>query len=195
MKEIILASNNKNKLKEFKEKLKRFDINVISQKEAGFDVDIDETGTTFTENSKLKAEAIYKLSKKPVISDDSGLEIDFLNGEPGVFSHRFAGPDATDKDRNNKILKLMGNVEDGERTARFKCSICYIDDKGIEHIFEGCCNGKIARKELGNNNFGYDPIFIYGDRTFAQMTQEEKSEVSHRGLAMKKFLDFLDSEK
>lgn len=195
MKEIILASNNKNKLSEYKEKLERFNINVISQKEAGFDIEVEETGTTFTENAKIKAEAIYKLSKKPVISDDSGLEIDFLNGEPGVYSHRFAGPDATDKDRNNKVLKLMEKVQDdNNRIARFKCSICYIDNKGMEHIFEGCCEGKIAREELGNNNFGYDPIFLYGDKTFAQMTREEKSEVSHRGLAMKKFMEFINSE-
>lgn len=195
MKEIILASNNKNKLSEYKEKLERFNINVISQKEAGFDIEVEEMGTTFTENAKIKAEAIYKLSKKPVISDDSGLEIDFLNGEPGVYSHRFAGPDATDKDRNNKVLKLMEKVQDdNNRIARFKCSICYIDNKGMEHIFEGCCEGKIAREELGNNNFGYDPIFLYGDKTFAQMTREEKSEVSHRGLAMKKFMEFINSE-
>lgn len=194
MKEIVLASNNKNKLQEFKNKLKKFNINVISQKEAGFDIEVEETGTTFTENAKLKAEAIYKLSKKSVISDDSGLEIDYLNGAPGVFSHRFAGANATDKEKNSKVLNLMENVQDNNRTARFKCSICYIDDKGIEHIFEGCCEGKIAREELGNNNFGYDPIFLYGDRTFAQMTQEEKSEVSHRGVAMKKFMEFIDSE-
>lgn len=191
MKEVILASNNKNKLREFKEKLKKFDIDVISQKEVGFDIDVEETGTTFTENAKIKAEAVYKLIQKPVIADDSGLEIDFLDGAPGVYSHRFAGADATDKDRINKVLKLMENVQDDQRTARFKCSICYIDSNGEEHIFEGCCEGKIAREELGNNNFGYDPIFLCGDKTFAQMEQEEKNEISHRGLAMKKYLDFL----
>ena len=191
MKEVILASNNKNKLREFKEKLKKFDIDVISQKEAGFDIDVEETGTTFTENAKIKAESVYKLSKKPVIADDSGLEIDFLDGAPGVYSHRFAGIDATDKDRINKVLKLMEDVPDDKRTARFRCSICYIDSKGEEHIFEGCCEGKIARQELGNNNFGYDPIFLCGDKTFAQMEQEEKNEISHRGLAMKKFIDYL----
>ena len=191
MKEVILASNNKNKLREFKEKLKKFDIDVISQKEAGFDIDVEETGTTFTENAKIKAAAVYKLIQKPVISDDSGLEIDFLDGAPGVYSHRFAGADANDKDRINKVLKLMKNVQDDQRTARFRCSICYIDSNGEEHIFEGCCEGKIAREELGNNNFGYDPIFLCGDKTFAQMEQEEKNEISHRGLAMKKFIDYL----
>lgn len=192
MKEVILASNNKNKLKEFKEKLKRFDINVISQKEAGFDIDVEETGTTFTENAIIKAETIYDLCKKPVISDDSGLEIDFLDGAPGVYSHRFAGPEATDKDRINKVLKLMKDVPNDKRTARFKCSICYIDSNREKHIFEGCCDGKIAREELGNNNFGYDPIFLCGDKTFAQMSRDEKSEISHRGLAMKKFLEFME---
>lgn len=195
MREVILASNNKNKLAEFKEKLKKFDINVVSQKEAGFDIDVEETGTTFTENAKIKAEAIYDLCKKPVISDDSGLEIDFLDGAPGVYSHRFAGPDATDKDRINKVLNLMENVPDDSRTARFKCSICYIDSNGEKHVFEGCCEGKIAKEELGNNNFGYDPIFLCGDKTFAQMTSEEKSEISHRGLAMKKFIEFMEDMK
>lgn len=193
MKEIILASNNKNKLRELKDKLKKFDINIISQKEAGFDIEVEETGKTFSENAKLKAEKIYELAKQPVIADDSGLEIDYLNGKPGVYSHRFAGPDATDKDRNNKILKLMENVEDEKRTARFKCAICYIDINGEVRIFEGCVEGKITRKEIGNNNFGYDPIFMYGEKTFAQMTQDEKSEISHRGLAMKKFINFLTS--
>ena len=192
MKEIILASNNAHKLKEFQEKLRNFNIEVISQKEAGFDIEVEETGTTFTENARIKAEAIYKLSKKPVISDDSGLEVDYLNGEPGVYSHRFAGPNATNKDRRDKILRLLENVEDEKRTARFKCSICYIDDKGEEHIFEGCCEGKIATEELGENDFGYDPIFLYGNQSFAQISSEEKNEISHRGFAMKKFLEYFN---
>ena len=195
MREVILASNNKNKLKEFKEKLKKFDINVVSQEEAGFDIDVEETGTTFIENAINKAETIYDFCKKPVISDDSGLEIDFLDGAPGVYSHRFAGQDATDKDRINKVLKLMKDVPNEKRTARFKCSICYMDSNEEKHIFEGCCEGKIAREEFGSNNFGYDPIFLCGDKTFAQMSQDEKNEISHRGLAMKKFLEFMENRK
>ena len=112
----ILASNNNGKIREMKEKLNPLGITVISQKEAGYNIEVDETGTTFEENATLKAEAIYKLSKLPVISDDSGLEIDALNGEPGIYSARYAGENATDEDRRNKVLNLMKNVEKEKRT-------------------------------------------------------------------------------
>ena len=191
---IIIASNNKNKISEMKEKLKPFNIDVISQKEAGIEIEVEETGTTFEENSILKAEAIFKLTNKPVIADDSGLEIDALNGEPGVYSHRYAGDNATDEDRINKILDLIKDVPEDERTARFKCVICYIDNEGNKHIFEGISEGKIGFNTNGNNGFGYDPIFIYDGRTFAEMTKEEKNQVSHRGRAVSKFIDYISSK-
>lgn len=187
----ILASNNKNKVREFKEKLKEFNIDVISQKDAGYDIEVEETGTTFAENATLKAEAIYKLSGKPTIADDSGLEIDYLNGEPGVYSARYAGPNATDEDKNNKVLDLMKNVKEEDRTARFKCDICYIDENGEKHIFEGVFEGKIDTEPKGTNGFGYDPIFNIGDKTSAELSPEEKNEISHRGKAIKKFVDYL----
>ena len=191
--ELILASNNANKLSEMKEKLKKYGINVVSQKEAGFDIEVDETGTTFTENAVLKAEKIHELSGRPVIADDSGLEIDALGGEPGVYSHRWAGPDATDEDRINKALSLMKNVEEGKRTARFRCAMCYIDEKGEKHIFEGVAEGKIGYEPIGRNGFGFDPIFIWNNnKTFAELSREEKNQVSHRGRAITKFLEFLD---
>lgn len=189
---IILASNNKNKLREIKSKLSSFNINVLSQKEAGFDIDIEETGTTFKENAILKAEAIYKIAKKPVIADDSGLEVDFLNGDPGVYSARYCGENATDKDRINKILDLMKEVEDNsKRTARFVCSICYIDEIGEKHIFEQSCEGIIAKEPQGENNFGYDPIFLVGDKSFAQISEQEKNEISHRGKAINELVNYL----
>ena len=132
----ILASNNNGKIREMKEKLNPLGITVISQKEAGYNIEVDETGTTFEENATLKAEAIYKLSKLPVISDDSGLEIDALNGEPGIYSARYAGENATDEDRRNKVLNLMKNVEKEKRTARCTCAICYIDEDGNKNIFK-----------------------------------------------------------
>lgn len=196
MKEIfILASNNKNKIREFNEKLGEFGIKVISQKEAGYDIEVEETGETFSENAILKAEAIYKLSLKPTIADDSGLEIDYLNGEPGVYSHRYAGESATDEDRNKKVLDLMKNVEENKRTARFKCDICYIDLEGNKNNFEGVCEGKIAYEPKGINGFGYDPIFIVGDKSFAQLKPEEKNCISHRGKAIKQFVDYIREKR
>jgi XTP/dITP diphosphohydrolase len=189
METYILASNNKNKLREYKEKLSEFGIDVISQAEAGINIEVEETGTTFAENAELKAKAIYDLVKKPVISDDSGLSVDALGGDPGVFSHRFAGP--TDQDRINKILTLLENVDDEKRTAHFTCAICFIDENGKEHIFEEKCEGTIARKQEGENGFGYDPIFLYEGKTFADISSEEKNEISHRGRAIKSFVNYI----
>ncbi|MBO5349609.1 MAG: XTP/dITP diphosphatase [Clostridia bacterium] len=193
---IILASNNKNKLKEITAKLNPFGIKVISQKEAGYDIEVEETGTTFQENAILKAEAIYELSNKPVIAEDSGLEVDFLNGDPGVYSARYAGENATDEDKCNKILNLMKDVkDDNKRTARFKCAICYIDANGIKHIFEQSCEGIIAKEPHGNNGFGYDPIFMIENKSFAEITQEEKNEISHRGKAIKELVNYIKNSK
>lgn len=193
---IILASNNKNKLKEIKEKLNPFGIDVISQKEAGYDIEVEETGTTFVENATLKAETIFKVSQNPVISDDSGLEVDALNGEPGVYSARYAGENATDEDRINKILNLMKDItDDTKRTARFKCAICYIDSNGSKHIFEQVCEGMIAKEVHGNNGFGYDPIFMVGEKSFAELSSEDKNKISHRGKAVKELVDYLKNVK
>jgi len=192
---VIVASNNKNKIREIKAKLDGLDIEVLSQKEAGFDIEVDETGTTFEENSMLKARTIYNLAKIPVIADDGGLEVDYLDGKPGVYSARFCGLDATDRDKYMKILELMKNVEEEKRTARFRCVISYIDEKGNEFSFEGICNGKIAQNPMGENDFGYDPIFLVGDKSFAQITQEEKNKISHRGKAIDKWVEYLKNIK
>lgn len=193
METIILASNNKNKLKEISEKVKKFNFNVISQSEAGYDIEVEETGGTFEENAILKAKAIYKISNMPVIADDSGLEIDSLNGEPGVYTGRYAGPEATSQDKIEKVLKLMKDVEENKRTARFKCVMCYIDKKGEQHIFEGSCEGKITYEPCGTAGFDYDPIFLYDTRTFAQMSSEEKNKISHRGQAVNKLVEYLNN--
>lgn len=193
--EIILASNNEHKLKEIRAKLKNGNIKIISQKEAGFNIEVDETGTTFEENAILKAETIYKLAKKPVLAEDGGLEVDYLNGEPGVYSHRFAGENATDEDRRNKILTLLKDVPDEKRTARFRCVGCYIDENGQKHIFEGISEGKIGYESKGTDGFGYDPIFIceYG-KTFAEISAEEKNKISHRGRLIEKFVKYLEEK-
>jgi len=193
--EIILASNNEHKLKEIRAKLKNGDIKIISQKEAGFDFEVEETGTTFEENAIIKAEAIYNLIKKPVLAEDGGLEVDALDGAPGVYSHRFAGENATDEDRRNKVLSLLKDVPGEKRTARFRCVGCYIDEKGEKHIFEGISEGKIGYESKGDDGFGYDPIFIceYG-KTFAEITSEEKNKISHRGRLIEKFVKYLEEK-
>lgn len=195
METIILASNNKNKLIEINEKVKNIGIYVISQREAGADIEVEENGSTFAENATLKAEAIYNLLHQPVFADDSGLEIDYLHGEPGVYSARWAGENATDDDKIEKALNLLENIPEEKRTARFKCCICYIDEKGEKHLFEQSCEGKIATQKRGSHGFGYDPIFLFGDKTFAEMTQEEKNEVSHRGKAVLEFVKYLTMHK
>lgn len=191
----ILASNNNGKVQEMKEKLAPLGINIISQKEAGYNIEVDETGTTFEENATLKAEAIYKLSNLPVIADDSGLEIDALNGEPGIYSARYAGENATDEDRLNKVLNLMKNVEKEKRTARFTCAICYIDKNGSKHIFKQSCEGKISTKPQGTSGFGYDPIFFVGEKSFAELSKSEKNKISHRGKAIDEFVKYLKQEE
>lgn len=195
MKKIILASNNKGKLEEISKELSEFGIEVISQKEAGFDIEVDENANTFEGNATLKAEAIYDKLKMPVISDDSGLEIDALNGEPGVFSKRYAGPNATNKDKINKVLNLMKDVPDDKRTARFTCAICYIDENGEKHIFKESCEGKILHEPRGKNGFSYDPIFLYGDKSFAEISMDEKNKVSHRGKAVKDLVEYIRNNK
>lgn len=196
MKKIILASNNKNKLKELKEKLEEFNIEVISQKEAGIDIDVEENGTSFKENAKIKARAIYNILKIPVIADDSGLCVDYLNGEPGIYSHRYAGENANDDDRMNKLLEELKNVEEEKRTCHFTCSICYIDENGNDYYFEEYLNGKIGFDKKGNNGFGYDPIVVLENgKHVAELTSEEKNEISHRGKAIRKFVEYIKKSK
>ena len=184
---VILASNNKHKLDEIKKILTPLGYDVVSQAEAGVDIDVEETGTTFEENAALKAQAVYDLTKTAVISDDSGLEVDYLNGAPGVYSHRYAGENATDADRCAKLLSELNGVETAKRTARFVCVLCFIDDKGEKLVIRGTVEGIIGTEPKGENGFGYDPVFMYGDRSFAELSSEEKNTVSHRADALKKF--------
>jgi XTP/dITP diphosphohydrolase len=191
---IVLASNNKGKLREISQILSPMGYEVISQKEAGADIEVEETGTTFEENAAIKAEAVYRICKCCVIADDSGLAVDALDGAPGVYSHRFAGENATDEDRNRKLLSEMENVPEDKRGAAFVCSVCLIEPSGEKHIFRGECRGKIGYKPLGENGFGYDPVFMYENRSFAEISGEEKNKISHRANALKKLSDFLASK-
>lgn len=183
---IIAATKNKNKLREFGEILKGFEI--ISQEEAGIDIDVEETGTTFEENSRLKAEAIFKATGIPAIADDSGLCVDALGGEPGVYSARYGGEGLDDEGRVQLLLKNMENVPDEKRTARFVCVITMVSSGGVITA-KGECEGVINHAPKGKNGFGYDPVFYmkeYG-KTTAEMSPDEKNAVSHRGKALKIF--------
>ena len=189
---IIIASNNQGKIREFKKMLEPMGYTVLSQSEAGIDIEVEETGTTFKENATLKAEAIYNLKHTSVLADDSGLEVDFLNGKPGIYSARYMGLDS-DEARRKCILEKLQGVEENRRTARFVCCICYIDENGNKQYAEGYWNGKIAVEEKGNNGFGYDPIFIPNGEniTSAEMLPEDKNSKSHRALALKKLEEII----
>ncbi|MGN0622292.1 MAG: XTP/dITP diphosphatase [Porcipelethomonas sp.] len=189
-KKIVLASNNKGKIREISEILSPLGFDVVSQRDAGADIDVPETGSTFEENAVIKARAVYEICRTAVIADDSGLTVDALNGAPGVYSHRFAGENATDDDRNAKLLSELDGVPDEKRGAAFVCALCYIDENGEEHMFRGECRGKIGRELRGENGFGYDPLFMYGESSFAEIPAEEKNRISHRAEALKMLLGF-----
>ena len=179
--EIIIATGNAGKVREFKRMLEPLGYAVFSQKEKGISVDVEETGGTFAENALIKARAVWEQAHTAVIADDSGLCVDALDGRPGVYSARYAGEDATDADRNRKLLAELGGVEN--RSAHFTCAIAYISPEGKEQVFEGICPGKIGFEPKGSDGFGYDPLFYWEDKTFGEMSAEEKDAVSHRGRA------------
>lgn len=192
---IILATNNANKVREVGQILADTAYEVISQSDAGIDIDVDETGTTFEENAALKAEAVYNLTHTAVIADDSGLSVDALDGEPGVYSARYGG-DAAKGKRKQLLLSKLENVPDEKRTARFVCVICFISANGEKKLFRGECEGRIGRSIIGEGGFGYDPVFItqshYADGlTFAQISSEEKNTLSHRGKALELLSQYL----
>ncbi len=187
--EIIIATGNAGKVREFKRMLEPLGFTVYSQKEKGIVSNPEETGDTFAENALIKARAVWEQAHTAVIADDSGLCVDALNGRPGVYSARYAGEDATDADRNRKLLSELEGVED--RSAHFTCAIAYISADGQERVFEGICPGKIGFEPKGADGFGYDPLFYWGDKTFGEMTAEEKDAVNHRGRANRMLESYL----
>lgn len=195
-KKIVAATGNKGKLKEFKEILSEFEI--ISVNDLNLNLNISENGKTFKENAYIKAKAISKFTNLPVLSDDSGLMVDALGGNPGVFTARFAGENATDEENINKLLYELSGVDDDKRTARFMSAICVIlPDKSVLYG-EGTCEGSICRSPVGANGFGYDPVFFVDEfkKTFAELTSDEKNSVSHRRKALddisQKLKEFFD---
>ena len=195
MKSIILASNNKDKVKEVKEILKGYDI--ISMKEAGIDVDIEENGTTFEENALIKARAIMKLTGQITMADDSGLEIDYLNKAPGVYSARFMGHDTSYDIKNKALIQQLEGVKGSDRSGRFVCAIAVCFPDGREIVKRGTMEGLIAEEIKGDNGFGYDPIVYlpeYG-RTSGELAPEEKNKISHRGKALALIKEELDKSE
>lgn len=184
---IVAATGNKHKIEEIESITKKFGMNVITKAEAGVgDLEVEETGTTFEENSLIKAEAIMKATGMPAIADDSGLEADALDGAPGVYSARFSGEGATDESNNAKLLKLMENVPDDERSARFVSVVTLCFPDGTVVAARGECPGTLRRSPRGDGGFGYDPLFVpvgY-DKTYAEISAEEKNIISHRAKAL-----------
>ena len=184
---LLVASNNKGKLKEFNSILGELGIECVSMKDMGIDIEVEETGNTFLENAKIKAEEIYKKVKIPTVSDDSGLEVDALNGEPGVFSARYAGTHGDDTANNRKLLENLKNIPYEKRTARFKSVVYLVIDENTSLYAEGTAEGYILDSPKGENGFGYDPLFyspVLG-KTFAEAKSAEKNAVSHRGTAIR----------
>ena len=189
----VLATHNPGKLKEMGAILARFGVEVVSPKDLGLTVDVEETGTTFAENAMLKAKAICAAAHLPAIADDSGLCVDALNGGPGVYSARYGGDGLDDRGRYMLLLNNMRGQT--TRAAHFACAIACAFPNGDTLTAEGRCDGTIAFAPMGEGGFGYDPVFFVPEKakTFGQLTAEEKSAISHRGRALESFVEKLET--
>ena len=189
----VLASHNKGKLAELQEILGELGVEVVLQSDVGLDLEPDETGTTFAENAKIKAQAVMEASGLPAIADDSGLCVDALQGGPGVYSARYGEPGMSQPEKNQMLLRTMQGQF--PRTCHFACAVACAVPTGDTLTAEGRCDGSIAYAPRGEGGFGYDPVFLLPGtgKTFGQLTQEEKSAVSHRGRALKDFAGKLET--
>lgn len=196
MKRMIFATGNENKMKEIREILGELPLEILSMKEAGVSADIVEDGKTFEENALIKAKAICKLVGEMVLADDSGLEIDYLNKEPGIYSARYMGEDTSYHIKNQSLIDRLEGVPDEKRTARFVCAIAAVFPDGKELVVRGTVEGIIGYEEKGENGFGYDPIFYLPERgcTTAELPPEEKNSISHRGNALRMMKELLEKE-
>ncbi len=189
----VIATHNNHKVTEFKRILEPLGVEVVSQRDAGLDVEVVENGASFAENAKLKAESVSRVGNCVAIADDSGICIDAFDGGPGIYSSRFLGEDTPYTEKNAIILDRLKDVPDEKRTARYVCAICCIFPNGDVIETEGRCEGKMGYESKGGNGFGYDPIFMVDDRSLAEISDAEKDEISHRGVALKKFVEELKS--
>ena len=190
---VIFATSNEGKMKEVRSILEDLGMEVLSMKEAGIVADVVEDGTTFEENAVIKATWIQKICGEIVLADDSGLEIDYLNKEPGIYSARYMGEDTSYRIKNQNLIDRLEGIEDEKRTARFVCAIAAAFPDGTVEVTRGTIEGRIGYEEKGENGFGYDPIFYvpeYGCTT-AELTLEQKNEASHRGKALRKMKEVI----
>ena len=191
---VVLASKNKHKLVEISKITEKFGMELVLQSELGVDIDVEETGTTFEENSFIKAEAVMKATGMPALADDSGIAVDALNGEPGIYSARYGFDESLDDwGRLLLLLKNTEHVPDGQRQAQFVCVITMVTPEGKTIQARGEIHGELLREPRGKNGFGYDPVFYYPPfgKSTAEMDPEEKNAVSHRGNALRVFYDKL----
>lgn len=188
MKQVVIATQNKGKAKDFETMLSPLGYQVLTLLDVAQDMDVKETGVTFEENAILKAEAVSHALGIPVISDDSGLEIDALDGEPGVYSARYAGVAKSDNANIDKVLEKLDGVPESERTARFRCVLAVSAPGQQTETFSGSCEGIILSERRGDNGFGYDPVFFVPDldKAMAELKPHEKAAISHRGNALRK---------
>lgn len=184
----IIATHNAHKLAEIARILAPLGIEAVTDRDLGIELpEVDETGTTFAENAYLKAASACEFSGLPAIADDSGLAVDALGGEPGVYSARYGGDGLDDNDRNNLLLRNMKDIPVGQRQAQFVSAVCCVFPNGDTLRTEGIVRGEIGFAAKGENGFGYDPLFYVGDRTTAEMSAQEKDAISHRGQALAAF--------
>lgn len=193
---VVFATSNPGKMREVREILKDLNAEVLSMKDAGIEMEIEENGATFEENSIIKAKAVWERTGGIVLADDSGLEIDYLNGEPGVYSARYMGEDTSYEIKNQNLIQRLDGAREEERTARFACVIAAVLPDGKVMTTRGTMEGVIAHEPAGDGGFGYDPILMlpeYG-KTSAEITMEEKNKISHRGKALEAMKELLKKE-
>lgn len=185
---ICFATGNEGKLREIRQILSGLDVEVKSMKELGFDIDVEENGTTFEENSLIKARELAKASNLPTLADDSGLEVDYMNKEPGIYSARFLGRDTSYDEKNQYIIDKLKDAKGEERSARFVCAAALVFPDGREFVVRETMEGQIGYEQKGENGFGYDPIFFLPEynQYSAELAPEEKNAISHRGKALRK---------
>lgn len=187
-KRLLLATNNRGKVREYTSLLEGITYRIITPAELGINAEVEETKDSFEENARLKATTLAAESGLLSLADDSGLEVDALGGEPGPLSHRYAGEGASDEDRYRYLLAKLKEVPEGKRTARFRCVIAIAGPDGTVQTCSGECQGEIAKEPRGSNGFGYDPVFLVRElgKTMAELTEEEKNRISHRARAAEK---------
>lgn len=195
MTEIILASHNKNKAKEMQNLLIHLPVKLLTLADIGFLAEIEEDGETFAENALIKARAVWQYRNSWVMADDSGLEVPFLGGRPGVHSARYAGYPTDDQANNDKLVEELKEASTDERQGIFVSEIALISPEGRAQTFRGECKGLIVLQPQGKGGFGYDPYFFVEElgKTYAELTQEEKNKISHRGVAMRKCLEVINN--